>query len=137
MSKRTQQVQLLPPMPKELPDFRSFLWLTWQHLRLPEPTPCGYSIALFINFLLRMLLPMTRYAQVFPIRNINDSRRIIIYTYLVMYMATRLRASLASVECANANFTEEKLICASLVQFLSERGPLTIEVFGIRTFEAL
>lgn len=84
-----------------------------------------------------MLLPVTRYAQVFPVRNVNDSRRIIIYTYLVMYMATRLRASLASVERTNANFTEEKLICAGLVQFLSERGPLTIEVFGIRTFEAL
>ena len=44
---------------------------------------------------------------------------------------------MASVERANANFTEEKLICAGLVQFLSKRGPLTIEVFGIRTFEAL
>ena len=26
-------------------DFRNFLYLTWKHLRLPEPTPIQYDIA--------------------------------------------------------------------------------------------
>lgn len=37
-------------MPKELHDFRSFLWLTWQHLRLPEPTPVQYDIAEYLQY---------------------------------------------------------------------------------------
>lgn len=38
------------PLPKELQDFRSFLWLTWRHLRLPEPTPVQYDIAQYLQY---------------------------------------------------------------------------------------
>ncbi len=30
-------------------DFRNFLWLIWQHLNLPEPTPVQYDIASFLQ----------------------------------------------------------------------------------------
>jgi hypothetical protein len=30
-------------------DFRNFLWMVWQHLGLPEPTPVQYDIALFLQ----------------------------------------------------------------------------------------
>lgn len=30
-------------------DFRNFLWLIWQHLNLPEPTPVQYDIAQFLQ----------------------------------------------------------------------------------------
>ncbi|UJX45746.1 phage terminase large subunit [Xanthobacter sp. YC-JY1] len=30
-------------------DFRNFLWLVWQHLNLPEPTPVQYDIAHFLQ----------------------------------------------------------------------------------------
>ena len=32
-------------VPKELHDFRNFLYLTWKHLNLPDPTPTQYDIA--------------------------------------------------------------------------------------------
>lgn len=30
-------------------DFRNFLWLVWQHLNLPEPTPVQYDIAVYLQ----------------------------------------------------------------------------------------
>ena len=30
-------------------DFRNFLYLTWRHLRLPEPTPIQYDIADYLQ----------------------------------------------------------------------------------------
>ncbi|OJX53907.1 MAG: DNA maturase B [Devosia sp. 66-22] len=30
-------------------DFRNFLWLVWQHLNLPEPTPVQYDIARYLQ----------------------------------------------------------------------------------------
>ena len=30
-------------------DFRNFLWVVWQHLKLPEPTPLQYDIARFLQ----------------------------------------------------------------------------------------
>jgi len=32
-----------------LKDFRNFLWLTWQHLGLPEPTPVQYDLAAYLQ----------------------------------------------------------------------------------------
>lgn len=32
-----------------LKDFRNFLWLTWQHLGLPEPTPVQYDLATYLQ----------------------------------------------------------------------------------------
>ena len=32
-------------LPKQLQDFRNFLWMTWNHLSLPAPTPIQYEIA--------------------------------------------------------------------------------------------
>ena len=32
----------------KLTDFRNFLYITWKHLKLPEPTPIQYSIANFL-----------------------------------------------------------------------------------------
>ena len=32
-------------LPKKLQDFRNFLWMTWNHLALPAPTPIQYEIA--------------------------------------------------------------------------------------------
>ena len=40
----------IQPLPPELRDFRSFLWLTWKHLRLPEPTPVQYDIAHYLQY---------------------------------------------------------------------------------------
>ena len=41
----------LPPLPdKRLHDFRSFLWLAWSHLNLPEPTPVQYDIAEYLQY---------------------------------------------------------------------------------------
>lgn len=37
-------------LPQELQDFRGFLWLTWKHLRLPEPTPVQYDIAHYLQY---------------------------------------------------------------------------------------
>ena len=36
-------------IPEELKDFRNFLYLTWSHLGLPDPTPIQYDIAEFIQ----------------------------------------------------------------------------------------
>ena len=34
---------------EQLKDFRNFLYITWQHLNLPEPTKVQYDIADFIQ----------------------------------------------------------------------------------------
>lgn len=36
-------------IPNELQDFRNFLWLVWDHLGLPNPTPIQYDIADFLQ----------------------------------------------------------------------------------------
>ena len=36
-------------VPKELHDFRNFLYLTWKHLGLPDPTPTQYDIAQYVD----------------------------------------------------------------------------------------
>ena len=36
-------------VPKELHDFRNFLYLTWKHLGLPDPTPTQYDIAEYVD----------------------------------------------------------------------------------------
>ena len=36
-------------VPKELHDFRNFLYLTWKHLGLPDPTPTQYDIAAYVD----------------------------------------------------------------------------------------
>ena len=35
--------------PTELKDFRNFLYLTWKHLGLPDPTPTQYDIAAYVD----------------------------------------------------------------------------------------
>ena len=35
--------------PQELQDFRNFLFLTWKHLNLPDPTPTQYDIAEYVD----------------------------------------------------------------------------------------
>jgi len=35
--------------PQELQDFRNFLFLTWKHLSLPDPTPTQYDIAEYVD----------------------------------------------------------------------------------------
>ena len=35
--------------PPELQDFRNFLYLTWKHLNLPDPTPTQYDIAGYVD----------------------------------------------------------------------------------------
>ena len=37
-------------LPAQLRDFRSFLWLVWKHLQLPEPTPIQYDIANYLQY---------------------------------------------------------------------------------------
>lgn len=36
-------------VPKELHDFRNFLWVVWRHLNLPDPTPIQYDIADYLQ----------------------------------------------------------------------------------------
>ena len=36
-------------IPQELHDFRNFLYLTWKHLGLPDPTPTQYDIAEYVQ----------------------------------------------------------------------------------------
>lgn len=36
-------------IPRELLDFRNFLFLVWQHLNLPDPTPVQYDIAKYLQ----------------------------------------------------------------------------------------
>lgn len=36
-------------IPEELHDFRNFLYLVWQHLNLPDPTPVQYDMAVFLQ----------------------------------------------------------------------------------------
>ena len=36
-------------IPKELKDFRNFVYLVWEHLGLPEPTPVQYDIAEYLQ----------------------------------------------------------------------------------------
>ena len=33
---------------EKLQDFRNFLYITWKHLKLPEPTPIQYSLAHYL-----------------------------------------------------------------------------------------
>lgn len=40
----------IQPLPSKLHDFRSFLWMTWKHLRLPDPTPVQYDIAHYLQY---------------------------------------------------------------------------------------
>ena len=40
---------MIEPLPKELQDFRAFLWLCWQHLNLPEPTEVQYDVANYLQ----------------------------------------------------------------------------------------
>ena len=35
---------------KKLYDFRSFLWLVWRYLNLPDPTPVQYDIAEYLQY---------------------------------------------------------------------------------------
>ena len=37
-------------IPDDLKDFRNFLYVTWKHLGLPDPTPIQYDIAEFIQY---------------------------------------------------------------------------------------
>ena len=44
----------------KITDFRNFLYITWKHLRLPEPTTIQYDIANFLaNEVLGQLLVLT------------------------------------------------------------------------------
>ena len=36
-------------IPEPLKDFRNFLYMAWEHLGLPDPTPIQYDIAEFIQ----------------------------------------------------------------------------------------
>jgi len=36
-------------VPEQLKDFKNFLFLTWKHLNLPQPTPLQYEIADFMQ----------------------------------------------------------------------------------------
>lgn len=36
-------------IPEELHDFRNFLYIVWQHLNLPDPTPVQYDMAVFLQ----------------------------------------------------------------------------------------
>lgn len=38
-----------PKLAPELQDFRNFLWLVWEHLRLPDPTPIQYDISEYLQ----------------------------------------------------------------------------------------
>jgi len=40
---------LNPEIPKQLHDFRNFLYLVWKHLNLPEPTPVQYDMAEYLQ----------------------------------------------------------------------------------------
>lgn len=40
----------LPDIDPKLKDFRSFLWLVWKYLNLPEPTPVQYDIAEYLQY---------------------------------------------------------------------------------------
>ena len=84
-----------------------------------------------------MLLPMTRYAKVFPVRYVNHTVGIVVYSDLVMYMSSGLCAALASVHGADTYFTKEQLVRASFVQLLAQCAPLAVEVFGVSVFETL
>lgn len=42
--------QSLPPIDPKLKDFRSFLWLVWKYLNLPDPTPVQYDIAEYLQY---------------------------------------------------------------------------------------
>ena len=42
--------QRFEPLPQRLQDFRTFLWLVWRHLSLPEPTPIQYDIAQWLQY---------------------------------------------------------------------------------------
>ena len=36
-------------IPKQLKDFKNFMFLVWKHLNLPNPTPIQYDIADYIQ----------------------------------------------------------------------------------------
>lgn len=38
-----------PTVPKELHDFRNFLYIVWKHLNLPSPTPIQYDMAEYLQ----------------------------------------------------------------------------------------
>ena len=38
-----------PQIPKQLHDFRNFLYLVWKHLNLPDPTPVQYDMADYLQ----------------------------------------------------------------------------------------
>lgn len=38
-----------PEVPKQLHDFRNFLYLVWKHLNLPDPTPVQYDMADYLQ----------------------------------------------------------------------------------------
>jgi hypothetical protein len=40
---------MMTKIPEQLQDFRNFLYLVWQHLGLPEPTPIQYDIAHYLQ----------------------------------------------------------------------------------------
>lgn len=46
---RRQGINPLVEIDPRLYDFRNFLWLTWQHLGLPEPTPVQYDLADYLQ----------------------------------------------------------------------------------------
>ena len=80
---------------------------------------------------------MTRNAKIHRVVRINHKIGIVVYPNDVMNMPSRLRASLATIHCTNANFAQEDLIRASFVKFLSELCPLAIEVFVIAVLQTL
>ena len=40
-------------LPNQLKDFRNFLYVVWQHLNLPDPTPVQYDMADYLQNLPR------------------------------------------------------------------------------------
>lgn len=40
----------IPEVDPQLRDFRSFLWLIWKYLNLPDPTPVQYDIAEYLQY---------------------------------------------------------------------------------------
>lgn len=102
-------------LPKELHDFRNFLYVTWEHLNLPEPTPVQYRIADFLQN-----GPRRRVVQAF--RGVGKS--FVTSAYVVWRLAMNPQANILVVSASKSRADDFSTFTRMLIDLMPILEPL-------------
>lgn len=102
-------------LPKELHDFRNFLYVTWEHLNLPEPTPVQYRIAEFLQN-----GPRRRVVQAF--RGVGKS--FVTSAYVVWRLAMNPQANILVVSASKSRADDFSTFTRMLIDLMPILEPL-------------